>query len=135
MEGPAVLEMPCDRLLLPARSVAHPSRHHADELGPSRNVRSRSGMIQCRGDQPQELIGLFLKDQVAESPLDLGPFVPLTRTQACRVLIKCLMKNAHNHKGPVSTRCGKLRERLEELDITTRRILGGILEDLAGLVH
>src|SRR5262245_10982121 len=122
MEGPAVLEMPHDRLLVPAGAFADPPRHGVDELAPAGNVWSRSGMIDCRGNEPQELIGLFLKDQVAESPLDLRPFVPLHRAQACRVLIECLMQDTHDHEGAVSARRSELGERLEELDIAPRRI-------------
>lgn len=85
--------------------------------------------------QADQLVAAFPEGEIAEPPLHLHPFVALGGAELVRAMVERLVQHRHDDDRRVGAARRGFRERLQEVNVAPARLLRGVLERLAGLVH
>src|SRR5215467_6380434 len=133
MERSATVEVCIEPLAIPAGDLACPVANPLDKLLPAPDRRA-APHVECGGDESDELLGFFLEDEIDKSSLNLRPFVPLASAEAGSILVEGLVEDYDHKQWLVPTSRCDLCQSLKKLYVAAPRILGGILQDLSGLV-
>ena len=134
MERPTPVQVSGQSRFVPAGALGYPGCGGRDDSRPVRGVARLTAPPNRGRRESDDLIAAFAKRKLSEAALDLRPLVAIRRSQLVGVPIERLMQDGQDHeRDAVAARRG-LRERLQQVDVATSRLLRRVLQRLAGLV-